>query len=147
VRGGRLNDEPIVLPRGARAHTAHERFLHGGGTRNHKSDEPVRHRTGQSQFWWRSVERGRLGKKYAPRRPPPTLRRAAHQPGVLCSEELRSVAHGRTEWARCNAQFGPIAGPARLGPGAPEEGLRRRPVAERTSENPVEAKFGRAPVR
>src|SRR5215212_3150408 len=77
MRGGRLNDEPIVLPRGARAHTANERFLHGGGTRNHKSDEPVRHRTGQSQFWWRSVVRGRLGKKYAPRRPPPNKLRQA----------------------------------------------------------------------
>ena len=57
------------------------------------------------------------------------------------------MAHGRTEWTKCNAQFGPIPGPARLGPGAPEEGLRRRIGAERTSESAVEAKFGRVPVR
>jgi hypothetical protein len=34
-----------------------------------------------------------------------------------CSEELRSPTHGRTEWAKCNAQFGPIprSGEARAG--------------------------------
>jgi len=42
---------------------------------------------------------------------------------------------------------GQSSGPARLGPGAPEEGLGRRIGAARTSENPVEAKFGRVPVR
>jgi hypothetical protein len=137
MRGGRLNDEPIVLPRGARAHTANERFLHGGGKRNHKSDEPVRHRSGQSQFF--GVVRWHAGGWARNTHPDvPLLRYVGLRTNRgSCSEELRSVAYGRTEWARCNAQFGPIPAPARLGPGAPEEGLGRRTVAERTSENPV----------
>jgi hypothetical protein len=128
MRGGRLNDGSIVLPRGLeRIPQASDFFTEGAlcfGARVEgergitKATSPCGIGPGKGSFWWRSVARGRLGKKYATRSPPPNkLCRAAHRPGVLHSEELRSWAHALTEWARCNAQFGPIfrSGEARAG--------------------------------
>ena len=95
MRGGRLNDEPIVLPRGPERIPQTSDFfteeglcVFGASVEEErgitKATSPCVIRAGKGSFWCRSVaRRGRFGKKYAPRRPPPTLRRAAHQPGVL----------------------------------------------------------------
>jgi hypothetical protein len=155
MRGGRLNDEPIVLPRGPERIPQSSDFFtsdfftegalcfrasvegEGGIT---KATSPCVIGSGKASFLVSFGGTRAVGQGCARNTHPdvPLLSYVGLRTNRgSCSEELRSLAYGRTEWARCNAQFGPIPDPARLGPGAPQEGLRRRPVAERTSENPV----------
>ena len=54
------------------------------------------------------------------------------------SEELRSVAYGRTEWAKCNAQFGPILRSGEARAGCSGRGLK---VSDRGRANVREPRF------
>jgi hypothetical protein len=151
VRGGRLNDEPIVLSRGPERIPQTSDFFTEEERGITKATSPCVIGAGKASFLvsfggTRAVVQGCARNTHPD---VPLLRYVGLRTNRgSCSEELRSVAYGRTEWARCNAQFGPIPDPARLGPGAPEEGLGRRTVAERTSENPVSRRSScESPVR